>query len=529
MRRLLLTLTVVATLALSGSPAPARSGAPTGADVLILLGQTRIEEAAAMLEGVPESDPARGLALASLLYHRGRYDEAHDALVAGGAASPELEAAMAWLPRQIGQAKAATVGMLERTVGHFTYRFEPGADAILVEYASEALEGQRAEMERLLGVAPTEPTVVEFFPTVARFVQASGLPAEWVETTGTVAICKWDRILVLSPMNMARGYPWMDTLAHEYVHLALSRASYNEAPVWFHEGSAKLLESAWRGGEREEFTSPYAESLLAVALEEDALISFDQMHPSMAALPSADAATLAFAQVALAIDYILDEAGDEGYRRIVEQVRLHGDVLRAIDLVLGRSGRFEVRVRSHIEQQRPVVRRNVAGFEPHLKDGAAREPDDDGRALDPVLLADRKMQDLTRVGDLLRLRGHLEAALLEYEKAVHVGPFHSPALANKQARALRKLGREAEAVGVLRLTVGLYPEYTPTVSMLCDLSAAAGDDAAAIEVCRTSVGLNPFDPTVHRRLVELYDRAGRTEQAEQERRVLQLLGDHLRR
>jgi len=528
-RRLLLSALLVAVVAWPGVDPRARTAPPTGEEVLKLLSETRMEEAARLAPAIPEDDPNRGLALASLHYHRGDYDGAHDALVAGGPGTEAIEARMAWLPEQIGQAKAATTGMLEREVGNFRFRFAPGPDAILVEYAAEALEGTRAEMERLVGVAPSEPTLVEFFPSVARFVQASGLPAEWVETTGTVAIAKWDRMLVLSPMNMPRGYPWMDTLAHEYVHLALSRASHNEAPIWFQEGSAKLLESAWRGGGRQDFTSPYAESLLATALAEDALIPFEQMHPSMAALPSAEAATLAFAQVAYAVDYLFDEAGEEGYRRIVDQVRRHGDVMRAVDLVLGRSGRFEARVRTHIEQQRPRVRANVAGFALQIEAGAAGEADDQGQALDPVLIADRKMQDLTRVGDLLRLRGHVEAALLEYEKADRVGVFHSPALANKQARALRSLGRPEDAMVVLRGSVALYPEYTPTVALLCDVSAVAGEDGAALDACSRSVGLNPFDPTVHRRLAELHDRAGRTADAELERRVLQVLSDHLRR
>jgi hypothetical protein len=42
------------------------------------------------------------------------------------------------------------------------------------------------------------------------------------------------------------GYPWLDTLAHEYTHFIVSRVSHNTVPIWFHEGLAKFEERRWR-------------------------------------------------------------------------------------------------------------------------------------------------------------------------------------------------------------------------------------------------------------------------------------------
>ena len=516
---------VVALLLLLGPvlPSAGQAGDATGREVLELLSRLRVDEAERRLADVPEQDDARGMAAALVHFHRGRYQEARDALASASGTPADLAASMAWLPDRITGAQAATRGMEEVAIGNFVYRYAPGHDAVLVEYASEALEAEREAMLQLMGVAPSQPTVVEFFPDVQALVLASGLPLEWVETTGTVAISKWDRLLVLSPMNMSRGYPWMDTLAHEYVHLALARASANNAPVWFQEGSAKVLESAWRDGDRRRFLSPYSESLLAKALGEDSLIPFASMHPSMAALPSSDAAGLAFAQVACAVDYLLEEAGDEGYRRIVEQTALHGDVFRAIDLVLGRGGRFESRYRRHMRGLDLEIRSDVFGFEPKIAAGAGAEEDDAVERLDPVLLAHRRMRDLTRIGDLLRLRGRLEAALLEYQEAGRTGPYHSPALANKQARALLGLGRAPEARELLSESVKLYPEYTPTITLLADLALRDGDHRLAVELGNRSLHLNPFDPKVHLRLAEAYEALDDAEGADREIRAIGLL------
>lgn len=526
MIRLVVPMLLAAALVLPGT---ARSRAVTAEDVLDLLQETRIEEATAALPGVPQEDLGRPYAAAYLEFVHGRYDAAEAAL-SGSAAAPEaIRARFAWLPERIAGGKAATAGMLERTEGNFVYRFAPTADAILVEYAQQALEGQHDVMKALLGTSPAEPVLVEFFPTVQQFVQASGLPAEWVETTGTVAICKWDRMLVLSPMNMRRGYPWLDTLAHEYVHLALSRASHNQAPIWFQEGSAKVLESAWRGADRRKFMDPHSESLLATAVGKDALIPFASMHPSMAALPSSEAAALAFAQVAYAVDYLFEETGDEGYRRVVDETRRHGDVLRAVDLVMGRSGGpFESRVKSHILRQGLQVRSKVVGFDRILEPDSAQEDDPDGEALDPVLKADARMQEHSRVGDMLRVRGHTHAALLEYDRAHAAGAFHSPALAAKRARALRALGRDGQATQVLRASLALYPEYTPAVTLLFELVASTEDQATAAALGERAIALNPFDPHVHARLAEVYGALGNQPLQERERLVLTVLTDHLK-
>ncbi len=501
-----------------------------GSQVLSLLDATRIDEAAELLEKLPEQDPWLPWARTYMQFHRGDYAAARKSLPPAGS-DPEREARLPSLRTRVEQAWEATVGMLSRSEGHFVYRFAPGVDAVLPEYASPALEAQRAAMEELLGVAPKQATLVEFFPTVERFVKASGLPSEWVETTHTVAIAKWDRILVLSPMNMAHGYPWLDTLAHEYVHLALSRASRNTAPIWFQEGSAKLLEGRWRGADLDTpFLGPWAESLLVTAMTRGALVGFEQMHPSMAALPSSEVAALAFAQVACAVEFIFRQSGASGYRRVVQSIAAGADMIAAVEQVLALSqGGFEASYQQHIRGKGLSVRTNVQEFESSLEEGAARATDPRGQALDPVLVEHRRMQQHARLGDQLRLRGHREAALIEYHKADRAEPYHSPALANKQARTLRAMGRVQAARRVLEESVALYPEFTPTTTLLAELAAREGRLAEAIALFERSIGLNPFDPSVHRYLAELLVQQGNEQGIKREERVLRVLGDYLGR
>ena len=94
----------------------------------------------------------------------------------------------------------------------------------------------------------------------------AGMTAEEVETSHTIAICHFNRVMLLSPACTDRGYDWLDTLCHEYVHYAVYRLGEDAVPVWLHEGLAKTLESTWRTEEPEDH-DPRASSTLAEALE----------------------------------------------------------------------------------------------------------------------------------------------------------------------------------------------------------------------------------------------------------------------
>jgi tetratricopeptide (TPR) repeat protein len=515
------------------SPASAAAAPPprdSARAVLDLLLSAQVEEAESLLPRVEKSDPERAWAEAALRYWRGDYPGAAAALPPRPAPSEDEHG---WLRDRIAAARQATQGMLERREGPFTFRFAPGPDAILVDYGIDALLAQRRVMARILGSEPPQPVVIEILPDIESFILATGLPEQWVRTTSTVAVAKWDRVHLLSPVNMPHGFPWKDTLAHEYVHLALSRASRERAPLWFQEGAARVLESAWRGARGDAWLDPWSETMLARARKEGALIALSDLKVSIAAMPSNQLATLAFAQVAFAVDQLLDAAGEAGFRRAVEEMARSGDADRAMDLGFGtRPGdpaaaeTSESRYLRALRSAKLSEKAQIQSFDVEIEDGAARQPDPEGRGVDPVLVADRRMQEHARLGDLLRVRGQTEAALIEYDRASRVGPFHSPALAGKRARALRALGRNDVARQALEESVTLYPEFTPNVSLLAELAVGSGDDARAVELCRQAIGLNPFDPDVHLLLSGLFGRRGDRDGQAHEQRVLQVLADH---
>ena len=125
---------------------------------------------------------------------------------------------------------------------HFIYRYQKGPDEILVHYATKVLEKSYEILGNIFNYYPKEKVLIEFYPSKESFSKISPLTVNDIATSGTVALCKYNRIMMISPGSLVRGYNWMDTLSHEYTHYILTKKSRNNLPLWMHEGIAKYLE-----------------------------------------------------------------------------------------------------------------------------------------------------------------------------------------------------------------------------------------------------------------------------------------------
>ena len=97
---------------------------------------------------------------------------------------------------------------------HFLFRYEEDQDAILVDYALNTLEKAYRAVGNDLDYFPKEPVLVEVFPDAESFCTISTLTKGEIETSGTVAICLFNRVIITSPRLQPRGYQWLDTLTH---------------------------------------------------------------------------------------------------------------------------------------------------------------------------------------------------------------------------------------------------------------------------------------------------------------------------
>jgi tetratricopeptide (TPR) repeat protein len=418
----------------------------------------------------------------------------------------------------------ATTGYVVTESAHFAFRHAPGKDALLVPYAAEALEKALGAISEDLGYRPPDGRKirVEIYPEIQDLARVSTLTEREIRTSGTVALCKFNRLMVVSPRALERGYPWLDTLAHELTHYVISRATHNAVPIWLHEGIAKFEERRWRaapGGP----LAPAMEHLLATALKKGSLITFEQMHPSMAKLPSQEDAALAFAEVYTVIDYLYGQKGYPGLQALLAALRDGASEPRAMTQVFG-FGLDELQ-RAWRRHLRDLGLKSRPGFVPHRlkfrRPGGGR-----GKAAEQELadIPEQRARRHARLGGLLRARHRLLAAATEYQRALGILGRDEPLLANRLARTYLEMGDPQKAITAAEPALGLYPDLPGPHATIGQAYLRRKDLEHAAEHLTAALRLSPFDPAVHCGLWEVYRQRGPANLADREQRFCSQLG-----
>jgi tetratricopeptide (TPR) repeat protein len=386
--------------------------------------------------------------------------------------------------------------------GHFVIRYAPGPDATIASLAGEVLDAAWETIGNDLGLKPADPIRVELLGAPADLAKLSPLTEADIETTGTIALSKYNKLMVVSPRATIFGYPWMDTLAHEYTHLLVSRIAHDAVPVWLQEGLARLEQTRWRHAPELQL-SPTEQTLLAAALRKGRLITFDEMHPSMAKLPSQEAAALAYAEVYTLVGWMQTKIGYRGIRDALIAQRDGKSARRAVAEALGMPWTgVEKEWRAHLKVGDTKAR---AGKPIKFAKGGVRS---ENVGLEQVNARARKH---ARLGGMLRARGANEAAVVEYEKALAGGP--EPFVAGKLARTLVELGRFDRAIELATPLVATDDHDAVAAVTLGMARSARHQWREAISAYEQALGVSPFDPTTRCGLAEAYAQTNDTRAA----------------
>ncbi len=443
------------------------------------------------------------------LFHLGRYEEALETAQAAQGISTDPQE-FSSLVGFIDQTLRAREGFKTYESPHFRLSLDPGQDGLLVEMALEAAEKSYEALGEALGWRPEEPIRIEIYPTAQRFQWASGLSRRDIEVTGAVGITAFNKLALFSPRALARGYRWLDSLSHEYVHYALIFLTRNNAPIWFHEGMAKFFETRWRSADLT-YLSPSYRTLLATALQHNEFVSFEAMEPSLVELPNPRQVHLAYAEGASAVDFILREKGREGLLGILRS--LSEDPERKMAEVITESlqqsmDEFEASWKEDLGGQgfRPLE----GVWIPQYRVRGEGDPFDEAeefRALQSAVARNH-----LRLGDLLLERGRVRPALMEYGRALERSPG-SPYLRRKLAQTLLSQGKAEQAETHLEEARQVAPDYVATYTLLGHLHLRAQRFQEARAAYEESLQINPFDPSVHEGLALVYRELGEEKKA----------------
>ena len=147
----------------------------------------------------PDSKDAQRVR-AWVAFHQGRYDEALTLIDRLQAQGVDVEAEEPYTPYR--PTASAAQGMVETVEGGVRIRYYPGVDLVLADQAAASLRAARQTYDGIFGGGPDHDIVLDIFPTARRFIDASGLPPESVQTTNVIALSKWTRLLLTDPATV---------------------------------------------------------------------------------------------------------------------------------------------------------------------------------------------------------------------------------------------------------------------------------------------------------------------------------------
>jgi len=404
---------------------------------------------------------------------------------------------------------------------HFILFVDDKRDGILVPHALDALEKSYEAVGAELGYYPKDKVRVEVAPDATTFNAISTLSLRDIEETGAVGICKFNKLMIISPRALSFGYRWVDSLSHEYVHYAIVGSSNNQAPIWLHEGMARFYETRWRKAApakdaAEDYLTPANQTLLVQALEKNQFVGFKKMEPSLIYLESPEQVQLAYAEAASAVDFINQNKGRAGVRELLATLK-DKPAPEAIEKVFGMPfDTFESRWKSFLKAKglKEIHGSRVRRLKVKKEGGGEDEEAVELREIQSAVARNR-----THLADQLLGRGRAAAAAGEYQRALQASP-QSPIILNKLGRVMIEMNRADEARPLFKQSLDVDPDNVNAYVQLGRAYHATKNFKEARGVLEEAIQINPFNPLIYRLLGDAYAALGEQEKAQQAKATL---------
>ena len=436
-----------------------------------------VKRAHSLLDDLPSTDPSVALERARLAIYDGDYDGASALLSHPQLARTDAGAELIAIANGCARATAGSITETDAERGVIV-RMQDDGDRALAPFLVEVATAARETLARDLKVMLPRPLRIELVRDLFTLAAMTGLPESAAQKTGTVAVAKWGRVTMLSPRAIEHGYPWADTLAHEMAHLAQTQATADRAPLWLQEGVAKREETRWRTG-RTFDDSPPADVVAAVGLEKGLGRPIDKLGASIALLPTAEQAMVAFAEVSSFVRFFAKTAGNNALPDLLVQLQgTPGDdfVDQSMKHVTGASlSEWNARWLTYLSTVKRDLPKGVTlgGDAPHQSEVR--------RAL--------------AMTELLRRRGQQGAVAKVMEPAQKRAPF-DPLLRHRLAAALLSLGQKEEAEKLISRLDDVHSEFGPWMVLHAAWLRDHNEPREADAALRTALENSPLDPQV---------------------------------
>lgn len=451
---------------------PGEAAAYRANDAIVALDYDR---ARAELAKADPNSPAVTIAKARLALYEEDCDLAMALMGRTGLAIGDDARTVADVARGCARVTAATVVEKDDAAG-VQVRFHDEEDRALVPLIVDTVNKARTSLTRDLGVEWKRPTRITVVRDLLSLSAMTGLPYKSAQTTGTVAVAKWGRVTILSPRASRHGFPWRDTLTHEMTHLAISMQTRERAPLWLHEGTARREETRWREpGPFDE--RPSVDSVVMRGMELKLDLQLDKLGPSIAMLPSADAAMVAFAEVTSFVRFFVESSAEKGQgdalAKLLVALRDSVDVDAAMKKVSGETlAQWDVKWRANLKSKKIEPLSPLYGLGGALPGGG-------------------DSHERTRLAELLLGRNHPAEALSQMEK-VDNGLMGDPSLRYLKARVLEAKGDNTAAEALVEDPKAWIASFGPCWAIRSRLEKARGDAADADFSANEAIAHDPM-------------------------------------
>ncbi|MGN6732053.1 MAG: tetratricopeptide repeat protein [Candidatus Binatia bacterium] len=406
---------------------------------------------------------------------------------------------------------------------HFVLFADEKRDGILVPYALDTLEKTYQTTGAELGFFPKEKVRVEIAPDATSFNAISTLSLRDIEETGAVGICKFNKLMIISPRALSFGYRWLDSLSHEYQHYAILSLSNNQAPIWLHEGMARFYETRWRKpapakDAAEDYLTPANQTLLVHALEKNQFVGFKKMEPSLIYLETPEQVQLAYAEAASAVDFINQSKGRDGVRELLATLN-DKPTPEAIEKVYGMSfDNFESKWKGFLKSK---GLKEIEGSRVR-KLKVKKDQREDEEVVELKEIQSTVARNRTYLADQLLAKGRAAAAANEYQRALQASP-RSPVILYKLGRIMVETNRIDDALPLFQQALEIDPDNVNIYVQLGRAEHAKKNFKEARAALEEAIQINPFNPLIYRLLGDAYAALGEQEKARAARTTLERL------
>jgi len=399
---------------------------------------------------------------------------------------------------------------------HFRFRWVDPRDEVMARPGLEVLEKAWQALGKDFNFFPAgEKILVDIYPRPEDLASAVDLPDSMIKDSGTVAVCKFRRLMLTSPRATLLGYDYQTTLSHELAHFFIYSRNGDAVPIWFHEGLAKYEDGSYKGEAGQ--LDPVAKSFLASAIKNNELITFEQMHPTFAQFKTPKQGQLAFAEVATMVDYMRNQCGSDSWFKMFNLLKTGKNDRAALEQVCGKnfSEVWSGWKKSVAAKNWPIIPGAVV-MKLEFKEHEGME-----EAVE-VMAEKGKAYEYTRLGDLLRDRSSYQAASVEYKKALDYEPYSAKIL-NKLGLARILAGNYKDALEPLLKLTEIYPGYSNGFVNLGWAYFGLKDDDKAVMALNRALVLNPFNPTPYQQLHDIYKKRGDAASAKKMQEALMII------